>query len=36
MKGISIHKARQVILAKAKELITVIPEDLRRKIALTR
>ena len=26
MKGISIHKARQVILAKAKELITVIPK----------
>lgn len=36
MKGISIHKARQVILAKAKELITVIPEDQRRKIALAR
>ncbi len=36
MKGISIHKARQVILAKAKELITVIPEDQRRKITLAR
>lgn len=36
MKGIGIYKARQVILAKAGELITVIPEDQRRKIALAR
>lgn len=36
MKGISIYKARQAILAKAKELVTVLPEDQRRRTALAR